>query len=115
MAHKLLIPLYGNDVAPRFDLTTDVMIVDIKNLGDPEPVRTSRIVILPRASADDLSRLILNEKIQTVVCAGIEEEYLQFLAWKGITVLDEVLGPAQDVLIAFCRGTLLRNSNLYSL
>lgn len=102
-SQKILIPLYGNDVAPRFDLTTEVMITSRQ---DGREDREEKIVVLSQASAEQLCHLILTEGIDVVICNGIEEEYYQFLTWKKVQVLDSVIGPWQTVLERFFKDTL---------
>ena len=103
MEQKILIPLYGDQVAPRFDLATEVSIVSFADDGRPMEKKT---VVLPRASAEQLCHLILLEKISTVVCGGIEDEYYQYLKWKNVTVLDSVIGSYKKVLKELESGTL---------
>lgn len=103
MAHKILIPLYADQVAPRFDLATEVSIVMMADDGRPTEKKT---VVLPRASAEQLCHLILLEKISTVVCGGIEDEYYQYLKWKNVTVLDSVIGSFKKVIKQLESGTL---------
>ncbi|NER07108.1 MAG: dinitrogenase iron-molybdenum cofactor biosynthesis protein, partial [Okeania sp. SIO3C4] len=79
MEKKILIPLYGNDVAPRFDLAGEVMIA---GSGEEEAGREERIVVMSRASADNLCHMVLTEKAGEVICGGIEEEHYQYLKWK---------------------------------
>jgi hypothetical protein len=79
MARKVLIPLYGNDVAPRFDLATEILIIFTDN---PISSGMEKIIVLPQESSEKLCHLILTEGIQTVICGGIEEEYYHYLIWK---------------------------------
>jgi len=103
MSIKILIPLHENDVAPRFDLATEVLIVtDVGKTGSGE----KRMVVLPRASADQLCHLIITEGIQTVICSGIEDDYYQYLTWKRIEVIDSVIGSSQSALERFIEGRL---------
>ncbi|AIH04641.1 MULTISPECIES: NifB/NifX family molybdenum-iron cluster-binding protein [Thermodesulfobacterium] len=88
---KILITLEKDHVAPRFDLTREVLIAENKG----EKVRT---VILPRSSPEELCSFILAENVDLVVCGGIEETYYQYLLWKKIRVIDRVIGPAKEVL-----------------
>jgi len=46
------------------------------------------------------------EKIGTVVCGGIEDEYYQYLKWKNVKVLDSVIGSYKDVIKRLESGTL---------
>jgi predicted Fe-Mo cluster-binding NifX family protein len=103
MAYKILIALYADQVAPRFDLATEVSVVSMADDGRPTEKKT---VVLPRASAEQLCHLILLEKISTVVCGGIEDEYYQYLKWKNVTVLDSVIGSYKKVLKELESGTL---------
>ena len=103
MSTKILIPLHDNDVAPRFDLATEALIVSgIGKSGS----RDKRMVVLPRASADQLCHLIITEGIHTVICSGIEDDYFQYLTWKRIEVIDSVIGSSQSALERFIEGTL---------
>jgi predicted Fe-Mo cluster-binding NifX family protein len=103
MEEKILIPLYDDQVAPRFDLATEVFIVSFSDDGRPMEKKT---VVLPRASAEQLCHLILLEKIGTVVCGGIEDEYYQYLKWKNVNILDSVIGPYKAAIKRLESGTL---------
>jgi predicted Fe-Mo cluster-binding NifX family protein len=100
---KILIPLHENDVAPRFDLATEVLIAN-----DPGNSRSTdkRMVVLPRASADQLCHLIITENIETVICSGIEDDYYQYLTWKRIEVIDSVVGSSHTALKRYLNGEL---------
>ena len=100
---KILIPLHEDVVAPRFDLATEVLIVTQQ---DDDGVKDKRMVVLPRASADQLCHLIITENIQTVICSGIEEDYYQYLTWKRIDVIDSVVGSSNSALERYCNGQL---------
>lgn len=100
---KILIPLNENNVAPRFDLATEVLIVtDPGKTGSED----KRMVVLPRASADQLCHLIITENIQTVICSGIEDDYYQYLTWKRIEVIDSVVGSSNSALKRYFEGKL---------
>jgi predicted Fe-Mo cluster-binding NifX family protein len=102
MNTKILIVLHERDVAPRFDLATEVLIVTISRNADT----IERLVVLPRASAEQLCHLIITEDVQTVICGGIEEDYYQYLAWKRIEVIDSVIGSSEAALNRFVSGKL---------
>jgi predicted Fe-Mo cluster-binding NifX family protein len=100
---KVLITLYNNDVAPRFDLATEVLIVGVDANG---ATTEEKNIVLPQASAEALCQLILAEGVHTVVCGGIEDEYYQYLTWKKIKVLDSVIASRHRVLALIGEGTL---------
>jgi hypothetical protein len=92
---KILIPLLGDNVAPRFDLAPEILIALIDEEGR---ILEERTIVLPQASADALCHLIFTERVETVVCCAIEDEYFQYLTWKKVTVLDSVMGPCDKVM-----------------
>lgn len=100
---KILIPLCDNDVAPRFDLATEALIIE--GIGSADPVG-QRMVVLPRASADQLCQLIITEGIRTVICGGIEDDYYQYLVWKRIEVIDSIVGSSRAALKYFINKQL---------
>ena len=110
---KILIPLHDNDIAPRFDLATDVLEVTFHK-HSPNTPHEEKVLVMARASADELSRFVIAEKINTVICDGIEDQYLQFLKWKGITVISDVMGPVDAVLTRYFSGNLSEGDVLYT-
>ena len=110
MPQKIIIPLYGNDIAPRFDLATEVMIT---KLDEDRKDREEKIVVLSQASAEQLCHLILTEAVDVVICSGIEEEYYQYLTWKRVQVIDSVIGPWKLALDHFLKNRLNSGDVLY--
>ena len=53
-----------------------------------------------------LCHLILAEKVDLVVCCGIEDEYYQYLKWKKVRVIDCEMGPYSRVLDKVAKGTI---------
>lgn len=103
MHKRVLITLYGEYVAPRFDLATEVLIA---TLGPGGKVEEEKTMVLPESSAEKLCHMIITEDIQAVVCGGIEEEYYDYLRWKRIDVMDSVIGRAARALELYGRGEL---------
>jgi len=110
---KILIPLLDSEVAPRFDMATDVLVVSCSRETNAMGTIKEKVVVLNNASAEAACRLALSENVRTVICAGIESEYYDFLTWKGTTVLDDICGPVDLVLEAYLTGTLDRGMNFY--
>ena len=100
---KILITVQDNNVAPRFDQATEVIIVEYDGERRIAPPRT---IILPHRSAEDLSDLIVKEGIDCLICGGIEERNYQFLSWKKVRIIDFVIGDIATVLNNFLAGTL---------
>lgn len=98
-----MITVRGDFVAPRFDLSPEVIIAtyyDRKLLEEP------RSIIVSDVSAERICDLALQENVAVVICGGIEEQYYQFLSWKKKRVIDSVIGPHVDVLDRLMSNTL---------
>lgn len=107
---KVLLTLFEHDISPRFDLTTEVLIVELDREG---AVVSERTVVLPHASAEELCHLILMEDIRVVICGGIEEEFYQYLTWKKIEVMDSIMGTWSRALSRFRKGELKPGAFLF--
>ena len=103
MNRKVLIPLLDEDVAPRFDLATDVLIAVTDSRG---AVRERKLLIMPHGSAEKLCQLVITEQVGTVICGGIEEEHYDYLAWKQVRVIDNVIGAGETALQQLGRNRL---------
>jgi len=103
MARKVLVVLSEQWVAARFDLSTEILIARVPDDG---AMLERKDLVLAHASAEDLCQLILNEHVDDVICGGIEEEFLSFLKWKKVRVLDSVIGPWKAVLKTWAAGDL---------
>lgn len=110
---KILIPLHDNEVAPRFDLATDVLVVSVTRETSVMGKIHERVVVLDDTSGEGMYRLIVAEDIRTIVCAGMEKEIYDFLRRKDIDVIDDVCGPADTVLEAYLMGKLAPGQNLF--
>ncbi len=103
MIKKTIIPLYADEVAPRFDLATEAMII---TTAGGNVVEEERTIVLAQASAEKLCQLILVENISVLICGAIEDEYYQFLKWKKVDVFDSVAGSASLAFEAMQANTL---------
>ena len=100
---KVLIVLDGNDIAPRFDLSLELLIVSLGKGGKPAGKRD---VVLARPSVEELCRVVSAENAHTVICGGIEKDHLQYLGWKNVEVIHSVIGSAEVALRRFLKGSL---------
>lgn len=102
MIHKITIPIYHDEVAPRFDLATEVLNIMVSKGNTVE----KKTVVLPRSSADDLCHILISENINTLICGAIEDEYYQFLKWKKLEIFDSVAGEWSAVFQRWMNHTL---------
>ncbi len=110
MSQKVLVTLWESNVAPRFDMTTEVLIFLFREDGT---VEDTRALVLAHPSKDELCNLILTEQINTVICGGIEQEIFEYLAWKKIRVIDSVIGPLERVMDRFKTNELTPGAILF--
>lgn len=106
---KVLLALDGNDIAARFDLAPEVLIAST----GPDGKQEVKTVVLPRASAEMLCRVVTSESIGTVICGGIEQEYLEYLGWKKVKVIHSVIGSAESALKRFRDDSLQSGDILF--
>ncbi len=73
-------------------------------------ITEDRTIILDEASAETLCKLVLTEKVDIVVCCGIEDEYYKYLVWKRVRVFDSVMGPYADAIKRVVDGDLRQSA-----
>lgn len=110
---KILIPILENDLAPRFDMATEALLVSIIRETSAMGRVEEKVAVLETPSAESMCRLAQNEAVQTVICAGIEKDSYDFLEWKGIQVLDDICGPVDAILEAYLGGRLSTGQNYF--
>jgi len=106
---KAVITLWDQNVAPRFDQATEVLVATIID----GRVEQTRNIIPATASADENCKLILAEHANVVVTGGIQRRYYEYLRWKKVKVLDSVMGPWEKALELLARGELEPEAILY--
>lgn len=111
MSKKILITVWNDDITPRFDLTSEVVVATI---GDDGSIKDNKNIVLAHESAEELCQLILDSEIETVICGGIEEKFYEYLVWKKIEVFDSVMGPWESALENYGLGNLKAGSILYN-
>lgn len=103
MTQRIFIPLHHEEVAPRFDLATEVLKAECSDAGD---ILKEKVLILPGPSAERLCHMAVTEQTHTVICGGIDQEVYDYLTWKRVVVIDDVIGPGALVLRRFLAGRL---------
>ncbi|MEJ5242033.1 MAG: NifB/NifX family molybdenum-iron cluster-binding protein [Desulfomicrobiaceae bacterium] len=103
MERRILITTDRNEIAPRFDLAMEVLILRLAEGGE---IVARKSLLLAHPSADELCNLILERDMDAVVCGGIEEEYYHYLRWKRVEVFDGVIGSVDAVIDRLRTGTL---------
>lgn len=107
---RVLIPLYKDEVAPRFDLAAEALLAEVA----PDGSVAAGDTLLLTPSAEGLCDLVLRKDVDAVICGGIEEKYYHYLRWKRVEVLDNVAAKAQFALKRYAAGTLKAGDILFA-
>jgi predicted Fe-Mo cluster-binding NifX family protein len=100
---RVLVTIHDEYVSPRFDLTTEVLVVELAVDG---AVLSRRTVVLPESSAEALCHLVISDGVDEVICGAMEEEYYQYLTWKKVRVIDSVVAEWEEALAMHQAGDL---------
>lgn len=105
---KVAIPRMGESVAPCFEYCTTMAIYTVDESGKTDQLD------FPLLSRDpfDRVRLLRDQKVDAVVCAGMQENYEDLLQASGFTVISWVSGYVEDLLNLFLRGELESGTEL---
>ena len=91
---KLLIPIQGDYVAPRFDLATEILILRFDGGQETD----QRTIIIERPSDEALCQMVVEENVTDLICSGITEVHYNFLVWKKVNVIDAVIGGWREAV-----------------
>jgi len=96
------IPRMGETVAPCFEYCATMAIFNIADSGAVEQVD------FPLKSREpfDRVRLLRDQKVNTVICGGMQSFYEDLLKASGFEVISWVEGAVEDLLALYIRGEL---------
>jgi len=99
---KIAIPIFENRVSPRFDFSPELWIIEVES---GEVVSQEKF---PTANLNLPKRLeqITSNRIDKVICGGIDGLSRNQLGSRGIDVVQDVIGDADIVFDLFMRGRL---------
>lgn len=105
---KVAIPRMGESVAPCFEYCTTMAIYTVDENGGMDQLD------FPLMSRDpfDRVRLLRDQKVDAVICAGMQENYEDLLQASGFTVISWVSGYVEDLLKMFLGGGLKSGTEL---
>ncbi len=99
------VPLFGNEVSPRFGYTTEVMLAEV----DGGRIHSLRRVVLSGRGGMQIYSLLVSMKPEVVICGGIHRSWQQSLEREQIAVVWGVIGEAEDALNSYAAGNLKSN------
>jgi predicted Fe-Mo cluster-binding NifX family protein len=101
---RIAIPVWEDKVSPVFDTALKLLVVNINN-GREE----SRFFYpIDEAGITQKCHRIKNLELDTLICGAVSQVFLQMLLSSGLDVIQEISGPAEDVLKAYLGGTIFQ-------
>ncbi len=99
---KVAIPRMGETVAPCFEYCATMAIFNVADSGAVEQVD------FPLQSREpfDRVRLLRDQRVDTVICGGMQSFYEDLLKAAGFEVISWVEGVVDDLLALYLRGEL---------
>ena len=103
---KIAIPRFGEEVAPCFEYSGTIAIFTV------EAGRVCDQLDFPLTSKDPLDRvrLLRDQRVDALICGGVDARFEQLVRASGIEVVSWVAGEADAILEQFIRGELVPGS-----
>ena len=99
---KVAVPLFNDEVSPRFGCSTHVLVATV----DQESVRVEQTHDLSGRPPCEWPGFLESLEIRKIVCGGIHERFQTQLRERGIEVIWGVIGSAAEALAALQNGSL---------
>ena len=105
---RVAIPRMGETVAPCFEYCATMAIFTVADSGAVEQVD------FPLQSREpfDRVRLLRDQKVDTVICGGMQAFYEDMLKAAGFEVISWVEGAVDHLLALYIRGELVPGTEL---
>ena len=101
---KIAISIFENRVAPRFEFSPEMWIIDVENrvVMKKEKLWTANLNIAQRLEK------ISSNGVSKIICGGIDGFCVNRFKSKGIDVVQDVMGEAEVAFELFMKGGLQR-------
>lgn len=91
---KIAVPLFKERVAPHFGSASRMLLVETGGSKIDREVTHD----IAESSPVEVARLLLDLGVGALICGGIQNFYKDWLAAKGIRVVDNQSGVAREVV-----------------
>ena len=101
---RIAIPVWEEKVSPVLDTALKLLVVEAE-----ERREMSRFVY--HIDENDLSykcHRIKKLDLDLLICGAVSQGFLQMLLASGLNVIQEISGPAEDVLKAYLQGNIFQ-------
>jgi len=92
----------GNRVAPRCTHAETILMVSQRRNG----IRTERNLSMPAHSLHDLCDVLLQNRVDTLICGGITHDNKKFLESHNLDIIENVACSIEDIISALQKGDL---------
>lgn len=99
---KLAIPRFGETVAPCFEYSATITIIEFDRRQEVE--RTD--FTLKTRVAHDRIRLLRDQAVDTLICGGVQQQFEDMIKTHGIQVISGVEGTVEEIVAIFLQGRL---------
>jgi predicted Fe-Mo cluster-binding NifX family protein len=96
------VPVYGNEVAPRFGEATELVVAQAYE----GRIHSIRRVSLGTQGTEQIYSLVVSLRPHAVICGGIRRSLQRLLEREHIAVFWGVIGRAEDALNLYLAGRL---------
>ncbi len=103
---KVAVTRVGDSIAPRFERSATITIYTIKNRKVVDEIDYP----LQSKEAFDRIRLLRDQKVDTVICGGVQMVVENVLEASGIQSISWVSGTVSELLDLLVRGQLVSGS-----
>lgn len=88
------LPLFGSEISPRFDCAGEFLLVNVEG----GKIAKSSFIGIQEGNPIQRARLLLERKVDKVICGGIDDFSSRLLNGLGIEVVPWVAGDVRKVI-----------------
>jgi predicted Fe-Mo cluster-binding NifX family protein len=100
---RVAMPRFGELIAPCFEYSATITIFTIRR----ERVADQVDFCLQSTDIVDRVRLLRDQRVNTLICGGLEERLEDMLQTNGVRVISWVTGRVDELLDCYMRGELV--------
>jgi len=102
---KVAMTIWGNRVSPVFDSAQTILLARIEN----KRVCSQSKEFIPGKIPTSLARMLVDKKIDTLICGAISKQPAHIIESAGITLVSFVTGNGEKLLQAYACGISIEN------
>lgn len=88
------IALFGRRISPHFGSSSKVLLLEVQN----GVIREKATRDVGAEAPMEMARRLVDLKVESLVCGGIQRPCKEWLISKGVTVIDNQKGEAEEFL-----------------